>query len=213
MITKLNLTVAAAAILALTATPVLASPDATAFVNNLGNQLETVAGQPSAVQRQPGFRRLFEGYFDISAMGRFVLGRYGRQMKPPEQQQFLCYFEDYVVINFSDKFWQFIAGSTIKVISTLPYNGETVVYSQINRGSDRPVRVDWHLVPVGNAYKVSDVVIDGLSMTFSGRSDLEGVVGRNNGQVSSILPVMRQQIASSLPDHCRVTPIEQTTNK
>jgi ABC-type transporter MlaC component len=47
------------------------------------------------------------------------------------------------------------------------------------------------------SYKVSDIVIDGLSMAANGRSQLEGVVERNGGRAQAILAVMRQQIAGA----------------
>jgi ABC-type transporter MlaC component len=46
-------------------------------------------------------------------------------------------------------------------------------------------------------YKISDVIIDGLSMAANGRSQLEGVVERNGGQAQAILAAMRQEIASA----------------
>jgi ABC-type transporter MlaC component len=48
-------------------------------------------------------------------------------------------------------------------------------------------------------YKISDVIVDGLSMAANGRSQLEGVVERNGGRAQAILAVMRQQIASASP--------------
>jgi phospholipid transport system substrate-binding protein len=182
--------------------------DPTLFVSNLGNQLQAVAGQPSPMQRQPGFRQLFEADFDVPGISRFVLGRYGRVLMPNEQQQFVCYFEDYVVLTFSDRLSQFVAdGAVFKVIGSRPDSDGVIVFSQISRGSGQAIRVDWHLVPFATVYKVSDIAIDGVSMTLSGRSDLEGVVERNGGRADSILPVMRQETASGatrgMPDRCR----------
>jgi phospholipid transport system substrate-binding protein len=178
------------------AAPLPAPPSATAFVSNLGNQLQSVVGQPA------GFRRLFETDFDVSGMSHFVLGRYGRVLTTDEQQQFACYFEDYVTLTFSGKLAQYVGGATFRTIGSREDGNGTTVYSQIYQGASQPMRVDWHLVPIAGTYKVNDVVIDGVSMTMNGRSDLDGAVGRNGGQASSILPVMRQETAS-VPDHCR----------
>jgi len=209
-----RLTAAAVAIAwAFAGTPARASTDPALFISNLGNQLQTVAGQPSAVQRQPGFRQLFEADFDVPGISRFVLGRYGRVLTPSEQQQFVCYFEDYVVLTFSDRLSQFVAdGAVFKVIGSRPDANGVIVYSQISRGAGQAIRVDWHLIPFAGVYKVSDIAIDGVSMTLSGRSDLEGVVERNGGRADSILPVMRQEAASGthgMPDRCRAIGVAQ----
>jgi ABC-type transporter MlaC component len=60
----------------------------------------------------------------------------------------------------------------------------------------QPIRVDWRLSACDGTYKISDVIIDGLSMAANGRSQLEGVVQRNGGRAQAILAVMRQQTAS-----------------
>jgi ABC-type transporter MlaC component len=83
-----RLTAAAVVIVgAFVGTPALAGTDPTLFISNLGNQLQTVARQPSPVQRQPGFRQLFEEDFDVPGISRFVLGRFSRVLTPSEQQQ------------------------------------------------------------------------------------------------------------------------------
>lgn len=190
-----------------------AGTDPILFISNLGNQLQTVAGQPSAVQRQPGFRQLFEQDFDIPGISRFVLGRFARVFTPSEQQQFICYFEDYVVLTFSDRLSQFVAdGAVFRVTGSRPDLDGVIVFSQISRRAGQAIRVDWHLIPFAGVYKVSDIIIDGVSMTLSGRSDLEGVVERNGGRASSILPVMRQETDSGsprgMPDRCRSVGVE-----
>jgi ABC-type transporter MlaC component len=81
-----------------------------------------------------------------------------------------------------------------------------IVFSQITNGSGpwaghgptvQPIKVDWRLSARDGNYKISDVIIDGLSMAANGRSQLEGVVERNGGQAQAILAVMRQQTASA----------------
>jgi hypothetical protein len=59
-----------------------------------------------------------------------------------------------------------------------------------------PIRIDRRVSARDGIFKISDVIIDGLSMAANGRSQLEGVVERNGGRPQVILPVMRQQIAS-----------------
>jgi len=197
---------------AFAASPARAGTDPTLFVGNLGSQLQTVAAQPSPLQRQPGFRRLLEEDFDVPGISRFVLGRFSRVLTPGEQQQFVCYFEDYVVLSFGDRLSQFVAdGAAFKVTGSRPGADGVIVFSQISRGSGQAIRVDWHLIPFAGVYKVSDIVIDGVSMTLSGRSDLEGVVQRNGGRAESILPVMRQETASGSTrgmDRCRSIGVE-----
>ena len=61
----------------------------------------------------------------------------------------------------------------------------------------RPVQVDWRVTAQNGAYKITDVIINGLSMAVTGRSQMQGVAERNGGQPQAILAVMRQESANA----------------
>jgi phospholipid transport system substrate-binding protein len=181
-----------------------AAADPAAFIDNLGNQLQATRNA-SPPQRFAEFRELLREDFDVPDLGRFVLGRFWRVYTPYEQQEFLGLFENYVVLSYSDRLSEYLAdGGVLRVTGSRPDPDGAIVFSQIDRGpwgtggaSARPIEIDWRLTAYNGFYKVSDVVVDGLSMAANGRSELEGVVERNGGEAQAILAVMRQQIASS----------------
>src|SRR5271165_3683792 len=180
--------------------PVAAGMDPAAFISNLGNQLLAVTRTTSPEQKQAGFQELFREDFDVPGLGRFVLGRFWRIFTPSEQQEFLGLFERYVVLTYSEKLSQYSEdGGRPSVTGSRPDPDGAIVSSQIIRGSGayQPIKVDWRLTVQNGSYKISDIIIDGLSMAANGRSQLEGVVERNGGRPQSILAVMRQQIAGA----------------
>jgi len=189
------------------ALPAAAGTDPAAFIDNLGKQLRAVSSCTSPQQKLAGFRELFREDFDVPGLGRFVLGRFWRIFTPSEQQEFLALFENFVVLTYSETLLEHAnGGSGPRVISIRSDPDGAIVSSEITRGSGawaghgptlRPIRVDWRLSTRNGMYKISDVIIEGLSMAANGRSQLEGVVERNGGQVQAILAVMRQQIASA----------------
>jgi phospholipid transport system substrate-binding protein len=147
---------------------------------------------------------LFREDFDITGLGRFVLGRFWWVFDPLERQEFLTLFEDYVVLIYSDRLSEY-AGNGYRPKATgsrLAPDG-VIVTSEIVRDSGsfrapvQPIRIDWRLTVRDGVYKISDVIIAGLSMATNGRSQLEGVVERNGGRAQAILAVMRQQIAAA----------------
>jgi phospholipid transport system substrate-binding protein len=180
--------------------PVGAGMDPAAFVNNLGDQLQAVTSSTSPQQRLAGFHQLFREDFDVAGLGRFVLGRFWRIFTPWEQQEFLGLFENYVVLTYSEKLSDYTEdGGRPNVTGCRPDPDGAIVSSEIIRGSGayQPIRVDWRLTAQNGSYKISDIIIDGLSMAANGRSRLEGVVERNGGRPQAILAVMRQQIAGA----------------
>jgi phospholipid transport system substrate-binding protein len=179
--------------------PAGAGADPAAFINNLGDQLQTVTRSASTEQKLAGFEELFRTDFDVPGLGRFVLGRFWRAFTPFEQQEFLSLFERYVVLTYREKLSDYTEdGGCPRVTGSRPDPDGVVVSSQIFRArAAQPLKVDWRLTAQNGSYKISDIIIEGLSMAANGRSQLEGVVERNGGRPQVILAVMRQQIAGA----------------
>ena len=181
--------------------PATAGSDPVAVINNLANQFQTVARNPSPAQRLVGFRQLFRENFDVPGLGRFVLGRFARILNFSEQQEFLELFETYVVYTYSNRLSEFATNGGLPKVtgSRLDADG-AIVSSQVIRGNTaQPISVDWRLAWRDGSYKINDVIIDGLSMAVNGRSELEGVAERNGNRPQAILAVMRQECANVDP--------------
>jgi phospholipid transport system substrate-binding protein len=182
--------------------PAKAGTDPAAFITNLASQLQMVAGNPSPEHRRAGFRQLFLHDFDVPGLGRFVLGRFTRIMTAPQQEEFLRLFESYVIATYSDRLSEYVAGGVVpRVLGSRLVPDGAIVSSEFVRGSGSSpagsIRVDWHLSERDGSCKISDFVIDGISMAANGRSELEGVAARNGGEPLAILAVMRQETANA----------------
>jgi phospholipid transport system substrate-binding protein len=198
MLRRPFLIVAATLIASVAARPAEARMDPATFVDDLGGQLVVVVESSSKQARQAEFRRLFHKEFDGHRLCWFVLGRISRIMTPQQRQDFFALFEAYVVATYSDRLSDYVAGSGApRVIGSRPEPGGVIVTSEFS-GRSGEVRVDWRLRPFHHAYKITDIIIDGVSMGASGRSDLEGVAERNGWQPQAILGVMRQETADAL---------------
>ena len=64
-------------------------------------------------------------------------------------------------------------------------------------GSTSPLRIDWRLVAENGAYKINDVVVEGISMSVTQRSEFASVVQRNGGQMRGLITLMREKTASA----------------
>jgi len=171
---------------------------ATAFMNQLWNRaLELLNKKTPAVERQARFRELFHNDFDSPGIARFVLGRYWRTASPDEQKEFLKVFEDYVVYVYTARLSDF-EGEQFKINGARP-DQDTVVVSTdvVTPGAPQPLKVDWRLVNDDGAYKIADVIVDGVSMLVTQRSEFASVIQRHGGQVQGLLDLMRQKTASA----------------
>jgi phospholipid transport system substrate-binding protein len=71
------------------------------------------------------------------------------------------------------------------------------VTSQIQISDAAPIRVDWQLNPTNRGYKVTDVIVNGISMASAQHSDLVSVIQRNNGHMPALLVALREKNASN----------------
>jgi phospholipid transport system substrate-binding protein len=189
--------------LALAAGPAAASPDApdakaTAFMNELWNQaLELLNKKAPPAEREARFRELFRKDFDTPGIARFVLGRYWRTASPQEQKEFLKLFDDYVVFVYTAR-WSDFEGEQFKITGTHPDQDSVLVSTDVSTpGAPQAFKVDWRLKNDDGVYKISDVIVDGVSMLVTQRSEFASVIQRHGGQVQGLLNLMREKTASA----------------
>jgi ABC-type transporter MlaC component len=60
-----------------------------------------------------------------------------------------------------------------------------------------PVGVNWQLHATSNGYKVTDLIINRISMANAQRDDLISVIQHNGGQVQALLVALREKNASN----------------
>src|SRR6266581_370593 len=164
----------------------VAAQDARAFVSRLGTEAIQVLGPSvSPAQRLARFRELFRNDFDVPGIGQFVLGRYWRIATPPEQQEFLGLFQEYIVRSYSTRLTEY-GGEPFRVTGARANGAETVVSSEVVRGNGSRIAVDWYLIDHGGAHKITDVYVGGVSMKVTQRDEFASVIQRNGGQVGAL---------------------------
>ena len=175
----------------------LAATDGPAsFVSDLASRaLAPMPNEDTAV-KQERFRQLFRQYFDVEACARAALGLYWLKATALQRQEFVGLYEDYVVIAYSTAF-RALGGESFKVLGSQPDKGRVIVTSRIEINDAAPIRLDWQLNPTNRGYKVTDVIVNGISMASAQHSDLVSVIQRNSGHVPALLVAMREKNASN----------------
>lgn len=180
------------------ATPSDASAPAVAFMNKLwSHALEVMNKRTPAAIRQARFRQMLQNDFDYPGIARFVLGHYWRTATPEEQKEFLKLFQDYVVYVYTARFSDF-GGEQFKISGSRPdQDGVVVSTDVITPGAPQPLKLDWRLVSDDGAFKISDVIVEGVSMAVTQRSEFASVIQRHGGQVQGLIDLMREKTASA----------------
>ena len=182
--------------------PGAAAADPSLFMSEMWKRAVEILGKKAPeTERLARFRELFQADFDGPGIARFVLGRYWRTASEEEQQEFLGLFEDYVVFVYGTRFSS-LSGEALKIRGSRAEARGVIVSSEIiSPGGEAPVKVDWRLITDSGVFKISDVVIEGISMMVTQRSEFASVIQRHGGQVSGLLSLMREKTktASATP--------------
>jgi phospholipid transport system substrate-binding protein len=189
--------VAAVALIGFARAPVLAQEaDATAFVNTFAQKgiSEILTANIPNAEKQARFRAMFQTYFDIPAIGRFVLARFSKSASPAELEKFNTLFEDVIVYTWSRRFSEY-NGQTLKVSGQQPDGNEGVlVKSTILGNASGSYGVDWRLRKRPEGFKVLDIVVEGVSMAITYRQDYSTVISQT-GSFAGLLAQMEKQVA------------------
>jgi len=168
--------------------------DASVFMNKLWDQtVEVLSKKSPSAERLARFRQLFQADFDVPGIARFVLGRYWRSASEQEQQEYLKLFEDYVVFVYGPRLSSF-NGETFKVRGSRTDDSGTIVSTDIiSPKGEAPIKVDWRLITDHGSFRINDVIIEGISMLVTQRSEFASVIQRHGGHVGELLVMMRER--------------------
>ena len=154
---------------------------ASQFVKWLAEQAIAALRAPgmSLEQRETVFRNLLRQGFDLPFLGRFVLGRHWRTATPEQRDDFQQVFEEYILSTYSYRLGGY-AGESFTVLSARAAGSkDAMVSTRIARPSGPPVKADWRVRVINGQYKIIDIMVVGVSMAVTQRSEFASVIKRN----------------------------------
>ena len=171
------------------------------FIRALGNQaIEVIRSAASPDQKRAYFHRALHQDFDLRSICRFVLGPYWRGASEAERQQFKGLLEAHLMDFYGQRLAEY-NGESLRVIGSRTEPGGAMVSSEIIRPQGPPIKVDWRLNTRNGVYKITDLIVDGVSMALTQRSEFAGLIQRNGGQLAGLLANMGEArgSGSSMP--------------
>ncbi len=151
--------------------------------------------RPERVNR---FHVLLNDHFAVKTIGQFVLGRYWRKATEAERREYLRLFEKLIVETYVDRFTRYAGDDVLSVVKTVSKGPQDiVVYSRIKvlEGAP-PVLVNWRVRAKSGAYKIVDVMVEGISMGLTQRSEFASVIRKNGGKIEGLLEELRRKLES-----------------
>ena len=143
-------------------------------------------------QRKAEFRKLLRSSFDMNMIGRFAMGPYWRSLSPAQQSEYQKLFEAMIVDVYARRFGEY-NGQQLEVRNARSENNTDVIVNSfiIPAKGGEEVQVDWRVRNKGGQFKVIDVVVAGVSMALTQRSEFSSVIQRGGGDAAVLIEHLR----------------------
>lgn len=148
----------------------------------------------SEAQRKAEFRKLLRSSYDMPTIGRFALGVYWRTATKAQQTEYQKLFENMIVDIYSRRFGDY-NGQRLEVLSARKETATDVIVTSLivpKESGQEKIKVDWRVRSKNGQYKVIDVIVEGVSMALTQRSDFASVIQRGGGNVNVLLELLRK---------------------
>lgn len=169
------------------------------LVDRLRQVLAEQGGE--AIDQERLFAVLDDGT-DLSLLGRLVLGRYWRDATPRQRESYLRLFRSYMVQTFVQRLRQYVSqvpeqsGPVLEILSSRPAGDrDIIVKSRLVTASSQPLQVDWRLRDRPEGPVIIDLVIEGISLLVTQRSEFAAVLERSG--IDGLLAELHARVTQS----------------
>lgn len=167
------------------------------FISEMANDGLSFLGNPNLTmaQKKARFQKLLDKSFDIKTIGRFALGIHWKNASDAEKKEYMDLFEKMVVDVYAHRFSEY-NGQKFQIDNAKASGKKDfLVTSRIlppegQNGVD--VRVDWRVRVKDGNMRVIDIIVEGISMSMTQRSDFAAVIQKGQGEVEYLLAELRK---------------------
>ena len=148
--------------------------------------IETLPDPEGAVLRD-----LIRVGFDLDATSQFVLGKFWGRAKAEQRAEFKDLFAEYLVNTYASHLKRYRVGTLTVVASKRVAGGDFLVQTNIDRATDTANAV-WRVRAWDSEYRIIDILIDGISVALTHRSEFASVIQRDD--LDGMLEVLRERV-------------------
>ncbi len=168
--------------------------EASKFLDTLASYALNVlrSDQLSLEEREAKVRSLLAENFDLPKIGRFVLGKSWREASEEQQKEYQRLFGDFVTQTYAKRLGGY-TGEAFKIVKADAYGvNDALVLTEIARPSGPPLKAGWRVTNGDGGLKILDVVVEGVSMAATQRSEFQAVV-KNHG-LNGLIEMLRLRV-------------------
>ena len=163
---------------------------AAAFIEALGVEVQAI--QATAPPRRAALQDLIRSGFDLDLTSQLVLGKFWGRATPKQRTVFKDLFAQYLLNAYARQLDAYRVETLAVVACKRVGENDFLVRTSIERNGGTADAV-WRLRAQGGEYRIIDVLIDGISLALTQRSEFASVIGREG--FDGMLTVLRARVS------------------
>ena len=175
---------------------ILAESDPGSYVMEMTtNAINTLTNKSiSQNEKTSQFGKLFDKNFDVSSISRFVLGKYWKQASLDQKKNFIKAFRNYVVKTYSSRFNEY-SGEKLKLVNYENQKNPKIflVHTILERQDAPVIKVDWRIGKKKDRFVILDIIIEGISLAITQRSEFVSVIDQNEGSIDQLISLLKER--------------------
>jgi len=175
---------------------ILAESDPGSYVMEMTtNAINTLTNKSiSQNEKESQFGKLFDKNFDVSSISRFVLGKYWKQASLDQKKNFIKAFRNYVVKTYSSRFNEY-SGEKLKLVNYENQKNPKIflVHTILERQDAPVIKVDWRIGKKKDRFVILDIIIEGISLAITQRSEFVSVIDQNEGSIDQLISLLKER--------------------
>ena len=145
-------------------------------------------------KKEAQFGKLFDKNFDVPSISRFVLGKYWKQASLDQKKNFMKAFRNYIVKTYSSRFNEY-SGEQLKLIDFENESNPKIflVHTILERQDAPIIKVDWRIGKKKDRFVILDIIIEGISLAITQRSEFVSVIDQNEGNIDKLISLLKEK--------------------
>jgi len=136
-------------------------------------------------------KKLFNQVVNAEWMAKFAAGRYWRKFSDIQKDKYKAAYKDYISNNYVNNLGEYKGqDSSVKQVKELK-RGNYLVETTISTPNEPEIAVKYRVKKVGDCFKINDIVVEGVSLITSHRSDFGSIL--KNKSIDDLISMLESK--------------------
>ena len=138
------------------------------------------------------FEGIFKKYADVPRIAATLLGPPWRSASSSEKSAYVTALSGYLSRKYGRQFREFIGAQiTLDKATDLGRKG-VIVASTVKTDVFAPFPVEWHVIEAGGRQTFFDIIIEGVRLLATERTEIRAILDRTGGSVASLTSTLNR---------------------